>query len=73
MTQNPPTPPSLNGIDSKVSALEARVSELERRVSMNNSATQIWWQRISGCLNDYPEFETAIELGRAARRDNSPS
>lgn len=59
-------------IEQRLTAVEEAVRELQRRLTILTPAVN-WLERITGSFKDEPEFEKALEYGRAIREaDRSP-
>ena len=53
-------------LSNRVSALEREIAELRRRVRREPSNT--WLENVAGSMNDFPEFEEVLRLGRRIRK-----
>lgn len=58
-------------IEQRLTAVEEAVRELQRRLTILPPAAN-WLERITGSFKDEPEFEKALEYGRAIREADSP-
>jgi hypothetical protein len=60
-------------ISERITRLEEQVSQLVQQVNgAPNSGETAWWKRIVGAFEDDPEFEAAMQLGRAYRESLRP-
>jgi phage shock protein A len=53
-------------LEQRVAQLEAELAQLKQS-QQNAEAEEPWWKRIVGIFADSPEFEAAVEKGRAYR------
>jgi hypothetical protein len=58
-------------IEERLTAVEEAVRELQRRLTIMTPALN-WLERITGSFKDEPEFEKALEYGRAIREADRP-
>jgi len=58
-------------IEQRLTAVEEAVRELQRRLTILTPAAN-WLERITGSFKDEPEFEKALEYGRAIREADRP-
>ncbi len=58
-------------MEARLEAVEAAVAELKRKVEVR-AVDPDWLDKISGILDDYPEFEEVIRLGREFRMAERP-
>lgn len=64
-------------IEERLSALEAEVALLKSRLgneASNNAESDDlpWWEKIAGRFADDPDYDRAMELGRAYRESLRP-
>jgi hypothetical protein len=62
-----------NSLSDRVERLEEQVSRLVQEVNGTPRSQQMaWWKKIVGVFQDDPEFEKAMQLGRAYRESLRP-
>jgi hypothetical protein len=63
-----------NSLSERLARVEEQVSQLAQQVSGAPSSPETpWWKTIVGVFHDDPEFEAAMQLGRAYRESLPPS
>jgi hypothetical protein len=55
-------------LESRMKTLEQEVAALKRRADHGD-----WVNRLTGSMQNEPEFEKVIDLGREARRSDRPA
>jgi hypothetical protein len=53
-------------IEDRVRVLEEEVARLKQQLS-TAAQQEGWWKRISGSMQDFPEFEQVLRLGQEYR------
>jgi hypothetical protein len=60
-------------VEDRLAVLEREVADLKRRMAPQGQP-QNWLENVAGSMQDEPEFEKVLELGRVARRqETSPA
>ena len=58
-------------VESRLAALEKDVQSLKQHLSDNPKARN-WIAQVTGSMEDFPEFDQVLELGRSIRREDAP-
>lgn len=56
-------------VEDRLSALESEVANLRKQLASDPD----WISKISGSMEDYPEFDEVLRLGREIRNSDRPS
>ena len=57
-------------IEDRVRLLEEEVARLKQQLS-TAAQQEGWWKRISGSMQDFPEFEQVLQFGQEYRAGHS--
>lgn len=61
--------PSTPTLEQRVEQLEKELAQLKQKVqSKDDQSEQLWWEKLVGVFADDPDFEAAVESGRAYRQ-----
>ncbi len=65
---------SIPTLEQRVEQLEKELAQLKQELqSISQSPEQPWWEKIVGVFADDPDFEEAVELGKAYRQSLKPT
>ena len=59
-------------LEARLAVLEVEVATLKRQIQDDQSG-KTWLDRITGSMEDIPEFDEVLELGKAARKADTGS
>ena len=59
-------------IEDRLAALEKEVAALKHRIAGQGPGAD-WLTRVAGSMQDEPDFDTVLELGRQARNADQPA
>lgn len=59
----------MSSVEDRLSALETEVALLRKKLAPDPN----WISKISGSMQDYPEFDEVLRLGREIRKADRPS
>ena len=58
-------------VEDRLAVLEREVAALKRRVAGAGRCDN-WLEQVAGSMQDEPEFDKVLELGRLARKEQKP-
>lgn len=59
-------------VETRLIALEHDVADLRRQLQSSHSGSANWLDRLSGSMEEFPEFDAVVRLGQAARHADRP-
>ncbi len=58
-------------IEERLAVLESEIAQLKRQVMLTRT-WDTWLDRVTGSLEDTPEFDEVLRLGREIRKSDAP-